>query len=97
MNVMPHYILPAASLTVFSFICNLPLGRWRSTVKKYSPRWFLAVHLSIPLIIFLRIKLGLSAWDILLNLAAAVAGQLVGGSSSGGEGQSRDKGMQKNT
>jgi hypothetical protein len=53
----------------------------------------LAVHLSIPLIIFLRIKLGLSAWDIPLNLAAAVAGQLVGGYSSGGEGQSREKSL----
>lgn len=88
---MPHYIIPAATLTVFSFICNLPLGRWRSTVKKFSFNWFLAVHLSIPLIIFLRIKFGLSAWDIPLNLAAAVAGQFVGGYSSGREGQSQDK------
>jgi hypothetical protein len=91
MNEMPHYIIPAASLTVFSFICNLPLGRWRATVKKYSPKWFLAVHLSIPLIIILRIKLGLSAWDIPLNLAAAVAGQLIGGSANGWEGRTRDK------
>jgi hypothetical protein len=91
MKDMPHYLLPVASLTVFSFICNLPLGRWRSKVKKYTPKWFLAVHLSIPLIIFLRIKLGLSAWDIPLNLAAAVAGQLVGGYAGGWEGRSRDK------
>lgn len=88
---MPHYIIPAASLTVFSFICNLPLGRWRSTVKKFSLNWFLAVHLSIPLIIFLRIKLGLSAWDIPLNLAAAIAGQFVGGASSGREGRIRGR------
>lgn len=90
---MPHYIIPAASLTVFSFICNLPLGRWRSTVKKFSLNWFLAVHLSIPLIIFLRIKLGLSAWDIPLNLAAAIAGQFVGGSARYREVRSRDKGL----
>lgn len=90
---MPHYIISAASLTVFSFICNLPLGRWRSTVKKFSLNWFLAVHLSIPLIIFLRIKLGLSAWDIPLNLAAAIAGQFVGGSAGGRELRSRDKGL----
>lgn len=80
---MPYYILPAAGLTVFSFICNLPLGRWRASVSKFSVKWFLAVHLSIPLIIFLRVKLGLSAWDIPLNLAAAVAGQMVGGLSGG--------------
>ncbi|NLI12733.1 hypothetical protein [Pelotomaculum propionicicum] len=84
---MPHSILAAAGLAVFSFICNLPLGRWRATVKKFSANWFLAVHLSIPLIIFLRVRLGLSAWDIPLNLAAAVAGQMLGGS----QGRSREK------
>lgn len=87
---MPHYIIPAAGLTVFSFICNLPLGRWRTTVKKFSLNWFLAVHLSIPLIIFLRLKLGLSAWDIPLNLAAAVAGQYLGGSAMCRQGGSRN-------
>jgi hypothetical protein len=91
MNNMPHYIIPAAGLTLFSFICNLPLGRWRSTVKKFSLSWFLAVHLSIPLIIFLRLKLGLSAWDIPLNLAAAVAGQFVGGTSRVSEERDSNK------
>lgn len=91
MNDMPHSIIPAATLTVFSFICNLPLGRWRSTVKKFSLNWFLAVHLSIPLIIFLRLKLGLSAWDIPLNLAAAIAGQYVGSSAGVREKGSCDK------
>lgn len=91
---MPHYLLPAAGLTVFSFVCNLPLGRWRASVRKFSAKWFLAVHLSIPLIIFLRIKLGLSAWDIPLNLTAAVAGQMVGGLSGGsGEEPSHSKGF----
>ena len=91
MDNMPHYIIPAAGLTLFSFICNLPLGRWRSTVKKFSLPWFLAVHLSIPLIVLLRVRLGLNAWDIPLNLAAAVAGQFVGGSARASEERSHDK------
>ena len=78
---MPHSVLLAAGLAVFSFICNLPLGRWRATVRKFSANWFLAVHLSIPLIIYLRLKLGLSVWFIPLSLGSALVGQLVGGSS----------------
>lgn len=78
---MPHYVLSAAGLAVFSFICNLPLGWWRATVRKFSANWFLAVHLSVPLIIYLRLKLGLSAWFIPLSLSAALIGQLVGGSA----------------
>ncbi|MCL6559365.1 MAG: hypothetical protein K6U74_11330 [Firmicutes bacterium] len=78
---MPHAIFAAAGLVVLSFLCNLPLGRWRVSVKKFSVPWFLAVHLSVPLIIFIRIKMGLSAWFIPVTLGAAVAGQVVGGRS----------------
>lgn len=80
---MPNSIIAAAGLAAVSFLCNLPLGRWRASLKKFSATWFLAVHLSIPFIIFLRIKIGLSAWYIPLTLGAAVAGQLVGGNSGG--------------
>lgn len=89
---MPHNILAATGLAVFSFLCNLPLGRWRVSVRKFSTSWFLAVHLSIPLIIFLRTKMGLSAWFIPLTLGAAVAGQLVGGVSGGSR---EEKGQNK--
>jgi hypothetical protein len=81
---MPHSVLSAAGLAVFSFICNLPLGRWRATVRKFSANWFLAVHLSIPLIIYLRLKLGLSAWFIPISLGSAVVGQFLGGSAGFG-------------
>lgn len=80
---MPHYVFAAAGLTAISFLCNLPLGRWRASVKKFSASWFLAVHLSIPLIIFLRIEMGLSVWFIPLTFGAAVAGQLMGGAFGG--------------
>ena len=71
----------AAGLAAFSFLCNLPLGRWRVTVKRFSVFWFLAVHLSIPFVLFLRLKMGLSVWFIPLTLGTAIAGQLLGGLS----------------
>ncbi|MCL6635822.1 MAG: hypothetical protein K6T29_08680 [Peptococcaceae bacterium] len=80
---MTGNLLPAAALIAFSFLCNLPLGRWRAAVRKFSVPWFLAVHLSIPLIAFLRVKMGLGAWLIPFTLGAAVVGQLVGGAGGG--------------
>jgi len=79
MKNMPHNILAATGLAAFSFLCNLPLGKWRVTLKRFSGLWFLAVHLSIPFVLFLRLEMGLSVWFIPLTLGTALAGQLVGG------------------
>lgn len=87
MNDMSHNILAAAVLATVSFLCNLPLGLWRVSLRKFSSSWFLAVHMSIPFIIFLRIEMGLSVWFIPLTLGAAVAGQLVGGAFGGNRGE----------
>jgi len=81
MKKMPHNISAAAGLAAFSFLCNLPLGRWRVSVKKFSVFWFLAVHLSIPFVLLLRLEIGLNAWFIPLSLGSAVVGQLMGGRS----------------
>ncbi len=58
---------------------NLPFGAWRTTAKRYSWKWFLAIHLPIPLVILLRIGLGFSWWYVPVSLGCAVAGQLLGG------------------
>lgn len=79
---MPYQIYAAAGLlAAISFLCNLPLGRWRVSVRKFSTTWFMAVHLSIPVIVYLRAGLGLNWWFIPLTLGTAVLGQLVGGAS----------------
>ena len=57
---------------------NLPFGAWRTTVKRFSWKWFLSIHLPIPFIFLLRTALGLSAWYIPVSLGCAVAGQLLG-------------------
>lgn len=78
---MAHNLFALVGLVAISFFCNLPLGRWRASLKKFSASWFLAVHLSIPLVLLLRLKMGLSVWAIPFTMGAAIAGQVMGGHS----------------
>jgi hypothetical protein len=66
-------------LVLFAIIINLPLGYLRQNYAKFSFGWYFYVHISIPLIIFLRIKLGFSWRFIPLTLLGAFAGQILGG------------------
>lgn len=66
-------------VTAASFAANVPLGYWRASLRKFSPAWFVAVHLSIPFIIYLRFRLGVSYLFIPFTLGLAVTGQLLGG------------------
>jgi hypothetical protein len=78
-GILPHQgwlILAIAALAVG---CNVPLGYLREGVRKFSPAWFLYVHLSVPLIAALRISNHLSYWMIPVFIGCAVAGQLIGG------------------
>lgn len=79
---MSHYLVSVFGLSAFAFLLNIPLGRWRVSVEKFSVSWFLAVHLSIPLVLLLRLKMGLSAWFIPFTIVSAIAGQLIGGYSA---------------
>ncbi len=72
-------VLPLAALVVFAFGVNLPLGYLRETSRKFSLRWFILIHLSIPFIVVLRGMLGFGWLLIPVTLACAVGGQLVGG------------------
>lgn len=65
-------------LVIFSFGANIPLGYLRQGTKKYSWRWFLYIHLSIPFIIALRLHFGISWRFIPLTLGCAIAGQMIG-------------------
>lgn len=74
-----EYTTRLASLLVFAFSSNIPLGYLRESSRKYSLRWLVLIHLSIPFIILLRITLGFSWQVIPFTLACAIAGQLTGG------------------
>ena len=71
--------LIVGGLVLTALLINIPLGYIRQGVEKFSFAWYFYIHVSIPFIIYLRIKSGYS-WKIIpLTVAGAVAGQLIGG------------------
>jgi len=62
-----------------AFTVNIPLGYAREGFRRFSLGWFFCVHLSVPLIAWLRLANHVSAWGIPAFLACAVLGQLAGG------------------
>jgi len=66
-------------LIALTIIVNIPLGFLRQAVEKFSFAWYFYIHISIPLIIYLRIKSGYSWKFIPLTLGGAILGQIVGG------------------
>ncbi|MGE5189503.1 MAG: hypothetical protein ACM3NF_05550 [Gemmatimonadota bacterium] len=68
-----------ALIGAVALAANIPLGYLREGTRKYSLAWFLYVHLSIPLVAFLRISSHLTPWAIPLFIVCAVGGQLAGG------------------
>jgi hypothetical protein len=69
----------AYELVAATFALNLPFGAYRTTVRRLSWQWFLAIHLPIPAIFLLRTAAGYSYLFIPWLFLAAVAGQLAGG------------------
>jgi hypothetical protein len=67
-------------LLLIIFLINLPFGYWRANEHKFSKGWFLAIHLPIPLLILIRLILGITwQWPILLlSLTSFATGQAVG-------------------
>lgn len=73
-----HRTLVAAVLVLIE---NLPFGFWRAGLKKFTPRWFVAVHAPIPIAIGLRLLMSVG-WRLStmpLFVGSFFAGQLVGG------------------
>ena len=70
-------------ILITAFVINIPLGRLRARVPRFSWQWFLFVHASIPLIVVMRMMSGLGYFVIPLEVLAAVSGQLIGGQLAG--------------
>ena len=69
------------SVALIVFILNLPFGYWRANEKKLSPRWFLAIHAPVPLVIAIRVLSGLG-WQFItfpIMIGAFFGGQFAGG------------------
>ncbi len=67
------------ALFVFTLLINLPFGYARAKAKKYSFRWFLCIHIPIPLIFIIRTISHIHVEYIPIFVFAAVAGQIIGG------------------
>ena len=74
-----RYILSLIGLILLAIVINVPLGYLRQNCRKFSMAWYFYVHISIPVIIYLRIKGGFSWRFIPLTLLGAFAGQFIGG------------------
>ncbi|BEH09171.1 MULTISPECIES: hypothetical protein [Geobacter] len=74
-----HAFFMISGLMLTALLINIPLGYLRQGCEKFTFGWYFYIHISIPLIIYLRVKAGFSWKFIPLTLGGAVAGQLIGG------------------
>ena len=68
-----------ALIAITAIAVNIPLGYAREGFRRFSVGWFVCVHLSVPLIAWLRHENHVSAWGIPAFVACAVLGQIAGG------------------
>jgi hypothetical protein len=66
-------------LCAFTVFINLPFGYVRAKTKRYSLRWFLYIHIPIPLILIVRTMSHIEFQYIPILVLAAITGQILGG------------------
>ena len=71
--------MPLGGLVALALSVNVPLGYLRSRARPLSWRWFLYVHISIPLIAACRLLSGFEFRVVPVLVVSALVGQLVGG------------------
>ncbi len=71
----------AIIISIFSitFMLNLYFGYLRNKSSKFSIKWFLYIHMPVPVVIIARILSNLDSLYIPLFIFAAVTGQILGG------------------
>jgi hypothetical protein len=77
--VISYKLYAILALFIFTLLINLPFGYFRSKTKKYSFRWFLYIHIPIPLIFVARTLSHIEFRYIPIFILAALAGQILGG------------------
>jgi len=66
-------------IAAFAFALNIPFGYIRRHARKYSTKWFLCIHIPVPMIIIARITTHTSYFFIPLFILLSIAGQVFGG------------------
>ncbi|MEW6585689.1 MAG: hypothetical protein AB1442_08770 [Nitrospirota bacterium] len=74
-----HRLYTIVALFAVTLLINLPFGYARARTRKYSFRWFLYIHLPIPLIFAARTISHIEMKYIPVFALAAVIGQILGG------------------
>ncbi len=74
-----HDLLLLAGVILLAVIINLPMGYLRQNYEKFTFGWYFYVHISIPALIYLRVKAGFSWKLIPLTIGGALLGQYLGG------------------
>ena len=70
--------LRGAAVAAAGAAANAPFGAWRHHTEKFSVEWFVAVHATVPFVAALRQATLLPRWALVLTVAGAVAGQMLG-------------------
>jgi hypothetical protein len=73
-----EFNIALASLLLFAFLGNIPLGYLRMGVPKFSLYWFVYIHLSVPIIIGLRLANNIHWHSVPFSIFLAVLGQMAG-------------------
>lgn len=68
-------IISVIALVAGAFLINIPLGYIREKSKKYSLKWFVMIHLSIPLMIAARLLMHVEFKYVPFIIIGAVCGQ----------------------
>jgi hypothetical protein len=71
--------LQVAAIMILAAVVNIPLGFQRQSCRKFSFGWYFYVHISIPAIVYVRVKTGLGWEFIPFTIASTVVGQIIGG------------------
>jgi hypothetical protein len=71
--------LHLANLLTLAFLSNIPLGYLRESSRRYSLRWFVYIHLSIPFLLTVRIYYDFGWQAVPFTIGCAVLGQIAGG------------------
>ncbi|MEW6053306.1 MAG: hypothetical protein AB1552_05880 [Nitrospirota bacterium] len=66
-------------LLLFTLLINLPFGYARAKSRRFSFRWFLYIHVPIPIIFIARTISHIEFKYLPLLALAAIIGQVVGG------------------
>jgi hypothetical protein len=77
--VISSQLYAVLALFIFTLLINLPFGYFRSKTRRYSLRWFLYIHIPIPLIFIARTLSHIEFRYIPIFVLAALAGQILGG------------------